>query len=772
MEGIMNLPANVGGATSQDGLDSYAPLIAAQQTARDMGYPRFTRELLAAGSEIDQAEVQEFLQTIRDAGLTSDDVAMMRRVVEAVFGDPNNYLEVRGRLLAEGVPEDILPETFDLEFFVALRMAVEEAENLSQESRPMGQEVAPEGVPEAPIAMAEGGIASPIRNVFNRLQEEPAPVVSDEGRGIFNSKRFRDLRELALKKELESRQQSRQELLDRMRQQYPSLFGSLTPLRMAEGGIVGLPQMTPIAREMAAMGRNGDTMLAHITPQEAMMLKSMGGSGTINPYTGLPEFFIDKIFKGVGKAIKSVARGVKKFAKSTVGRIVLSVALGAFLGPMATGFLSGTMGVTLSAAAATGISAGIGVFGSSLLAGDGFKNSLRNGLTAGALTYGTAGLMGDFSTPAADAPKTFGEGYQQGVSNIKAPFQKAANLVSGPETGVDTASPAISEIGTATEQLASAPPAEAGAFGRYVEPPVDINVQQGLPSGLPQPSAPQLQPPANLGQGLPGGPGYPGGRLAGINVEQGLPSGLPDPASISGDLGRGPNFFDRAVKGAQDVYTDYLSPSRASIQPPSLQDAVAQVKADYVSSGLKVPADDIVMASAKKLVTEQTPGFMAKYGPIAAVAGTTLAATGGLDSLFKAPEQEPGESYEAYMARRQAAEAQFRQERPEFFGSFLASPNQGIMSTQPSYSFQPVYTAARGSGPQGVKDFPRKNGHISGPGTGTSDDIPAMLSDGEFVFTAQSVRNMGGGSRRKGAARMYKMMKMLEGGPVGKTAKA
>jgi hypothetical protein len=65
---------------------------------------------------------------------------------------------------------------------------------------------------------------------------------------------------------------------------------------MAEGGIVGLPQMTPIAREMAAMGRNGDTMLAHITPQEAMMLQRMGGSGTINPYTGLPEFFFEKVF--------------------------------------------------------------------------------------------------------------------------------------------------------------------------------------------------------------------------------------------------------------------------------------------------------------------------------------------------------------------------------------------------------------------------------------------------------------------------------------------
>jgi hypothetical protein len=63
-------------------------------------------------------------------------------------------------------------------------------------------------------------------------------------------------------------------------------------------------------------------------------------------------------------------------------------------------------------------------------------------------------------------------------------------------------------------------------------------------------------------------------------------------------------------------------------------------------------------------------------------------------------------------------------------------------------------------------EFPRKNGPINGPGTGTSDDIPAMLSDGEFVFTAKAVRNAGNGSRRKGAARMYKLMKMLEGGPV------
>ena len=62
------------------------------------------------------------------------------------------------------------------------------------------------------------------------------------------------------------------------------------------------------------------------------------------------------------------------------------------------------------------------------------------------------------------------------------------------------------------------------------------------------------------------------------------------------------------------------------------------------------------------------------------------------------------------------------------------------------------------------KYFPRKNGAIDGPGTGTSDDIPAMLSDGEFVFTAKAVRNAGGGDRREGAKRMYQTMKNLEKG--------
>jgi hypothetical protein len=65
-------------------------------------------------------------------------------------------------------------------------------------------------------------------------------------------------------------------------------------------------------------------------------------------------------------------------------------------------------------------------------------------------------------------------------------------------------------------------------------------------------------------------------------------------------------------------------------------------------------------------------------------------------------------------------------------------------------------------------------GYIEGPGTGTSDSIPATiyqnggpvqearLSDGEFVMTADAVRGAGNGDRNAGAAKMYEIMSQLE----------
>ena len=64
---------------------------------------------------------------------------------------------------------------------------------------------------------------------------------------------------------------------------------------------------------------------------------------------------------------------------------------------------------------------------------------------------------------------------------------------------------------------------------------------------------------------------------------------------------------------------------------------------------------------------------------------------------------------------------------------------------------------------QGIGRMMAANGgEVNGPGTGTSDSVPARLSDGEFILTAKAVRGAGGGDRDLGAARMYDMMSELE----------
>jgi len=64
------------------------------------------------------------------------------------------------------------------------------------------------------------------------------------------------------------------------------------------------------ALNLQSLGRNGDTILAHITPAEAQVLKAKGGAGTTNPKTGLLEFF---------KADKNADTKKGKYTWHTVG---------------------------------------------------------------------------------------------------------------------------------------------------------------------------------------------------------------------------------------------------------------------------------------------------------------------------------------------------------------------------------------------------------------------------------------------------------------------
>ena len=67
----------------------------------------------------------------------------------------------------------------------------------------------------------------------------------------------------------------------------------------------------------------------------------------------------------------------------------------------------------------------------------------------------------------------------------------------------------------------------------------------------------------------------------------------------------------------------------------------------------------------------------------------------------------------------------------------------------------------------GIMDLRQQGGLTLGPGTETSDDIPAMLSDGEFVMTGKAVRGFGNGSRQAGAKKLYSMMHQAENNATG-----
>jgi len=96
----------------------------------------------------------------------------------------------------------------------------------------------------------------------------------------------------------------------------------------------------------------------------------------------------------------------------------------------------------------------------------------------------------------------------------------------------------------------------------------------------------------------------------------------------------------------------------------------------------------------------------------------------------------------------------------EFLKSGESDDDVGVSQyqyTPTGEEFEGGVFAAKG----GIMDL-RSGGMSLGPGTETSDDIPAMLSDGEFVMTAKAVRGAGGGDRREGAKRMYEAMDKLE----------
>ena len=591
----------------------------------------------------------------------------------------------------------------------------------------------------------------------------------------------------------------------------------MEPMAMAEGGLADMAAL------LAAQGRNGDKMLAHITPEEAEFLRERGGSGTINPVTGLPEFFVKKLFKGVKKVVKGVANVVKKVVKSPVGRILATIALATVLGPAGVGLSLGTAagvasaGTTLMAggsikealvAGAMGYIGGGGtIMGASPVAAVGgylpgaAGSALNTGLATGAIGTGVglvAGMkpadalrMGAMSGASAAA--------LQGLQNSGAgrPDQAMRDDVFRRAMAGDEAAAQMVRSGDYSGAMPSPPPSGQGvgqtgptgtaqdlvSSGQGMKP-VSSNMGLRTPMGM-QPEFGNL--PADFSPAA-------GGTGATTNYDllpqgyQQAPPGLKTPTmgfasdfsraaggtgaatnygmTPAGPAAQPPGVIDRMVSGAKNLYNEYLSPSRPGLP------ADAGLLRKYGPLALAGTAVVGAAGGMKSSPADPNPAFDRDYTGMDYIRDNPGLFQGGLDTSYQRPDLprgtlvDPSEMYR-YSSIPIGQPGVVQPTGVTRSPAGVAQPYNvsGLYGVPLLYGQQPPQGYAKG-GELRPREFPRKNGPINGPGTGTSDSIPAMLSDGEFVFTAKAVRNAGGGSRRKGAARMYKLMKKLEGGPV------
>jgi hypothetical protein len=147
--------------------------------------------------------------------------------------------------------------------------------------------------------------------------------------------------------------------------------------------------------------------------------------------------------------------------------------------------------------------------------------------------------------------------------------------------------------------------------------------------------------------------------------------------------------------------------------------------------------------------------------------------------------QEPGETMGEYMARRnERVKSQMRIYMDSYYTP-LRNPEYAAMTPEQKDNFidgivgqaglegtTDYQGMKKGGMPTGImrankagvmeRDYRDKGGFVPVGIKEKADDVPAMLSKNEFVFTADAVRGAGNGSIEKGAQKMYDTMKNLE----------
>tara|TARA_R110000796_G_scaffold29001_2_gene78889 strand:+ start:3962 stop:5257 length:1296 start_codon:yes stop_codon:yes gene_type:complete len=161
---------------------------------------------------------------------------------------------------------------------------------------------------------------------------------------------------------------------------------------------------------------------------------------------------------------------------------------------------------------------------------------------------------------------------------------------------------------------------------------------------------------------------------------------------------------------------------------------------------------------ARKMATDALSPSFKDYIPTALAGTAALGALGGFDT----PEQTMPDPYGVTSRELVDKDSGRYRVLPKYIAPQRTALADVQAPTPDPYLFAKMLEEQPRPAAQGGEMFPRKTGAINGPGTEKSDDVPAMLSDGEFVMTSRAVRGLGNGSREQGVKKMYDMMKNFE----------
>lgn len=465
---------------------------------------------------------------------------------------------------------------------------------------------------------------------------------------------------------------------------------------------------------LAAMGRHGDTMLAHINPREAEMLKRMGGSGTINPRTGYPEYFslkkflavalpiaLDFIVPGAGSAIGS-AMGFSGTAATMVGGAVIGGGTAALTGgdPLKgalLGGLGGGAGEYLGSAANNAMGLNLGTTGQNLLG-----NSLVGGLSGAASGQGflkgaATGALGTY------AGQQFGD--LTGNNAIAAGGKQFGNMLAA---GYDPKSAVIGG-GLAGLATSMAKPAESSRLG--------LKPSNAVLEGLKMPKTSDYS--------------YSGVPEAGVGTTD----------FMTGKIG---------YKGPENFAVDY------SLTNPAAPVATQGYGGQDMGSGLNAPA--------QSPLGQIKTGAQAGSSPLTmknALIGATL-----LGSLSSAPPDvkqaintmspekkeyfnRPSIQWDWNRMQQDANNAGLG------LSQYMAQAWPQITGGAYNMTVQRPAGLARGGALSQIAYMAR------GSGSGRDDTIDAKLSDGEYVMDAETVALLGDGSTKAGAERLDAMREQL-----------